>query len=259
MFCQLNEWTKDIEINDRYIFGDDAYKVRERSRFDRRYTFDENSVGMISFYLDYDNKGENDNIDLGIADYRKYDYTISSVKSVSNTIGFSDKLEYNICLNDADTDELATWSSTDESIAVIDKDTGKYTLVGIGSCEFVATMVNKPEVYVSIPVTVEKKLIVEYEDILSPEVEVIKLNKTVEFSIYETLNGEQTNTPFDIKAYNVPLRNYKLVILDGNNFRITNLKPYDQDLEIVCTNLNRKDKDGNLIETRLNIRLGGLV
>lgn len=251
--CQLNKYTKNININDRYMFGDDVYKIRERSRFDRRYTFERDSVYTLSFYADYDNKSDSDNIELGIANYKEYNYTISSIDYISNKVGFMGQLEATVYLNKDIIEEPVVWSSTNEEVAVIDKYSGDYKFINIGTCNFVCEMLHKSDVKFYIQITVEKYIEPSLETIIMPNIEVIKLNKTVFYSVYEYLNGVETDTTFSIKATEVPNRNYKLTVIDGNNFSITNLKPYNTDLKIVCTN----DKSNE--DTILYIRLGGIV
>ena len=257
--CQLNKYTQNININDRFIFGGDAYRIRERSTFDRRYTFEKDSSYTVSYYAEYDNIGEFDNLELEIANYKEYNYSIESNSVIQNKVGFKNKMIATVYLDKEKVDEPIIWKSTDESVAIIDSNTGEYEFVGVGNCQFICSMINKPDVTFTTEISVVAKLEEQYEDIISPEVNVVKLNNTVVYTIYEYLNGVQTDTAFYIQAFDVPNRNYRLTILNSNSFSVTNLKTYDIPLRIICTNSKRKDENGEPIKDVIYIRLGGIV
>lgn len=251
--CQLNQYTKDINVNDRFIFGSDPYKVRQRSKFDRRNTFDDKSAKYVSFYADYDNLDENDNIKLGIANYREYYYHIESVESIRNIVGFSDNIIATVYLDDeAKPEEKIVWESDNLDVAQITED-GNFTLVNTGSCTFTGRMANKNTVTTTINVIVEESLPDSYVTILTPTTDYIRLNQTEHYSVYEYNNYNITDTKFDIKCYDIPQRNYKFNT-DGNNFEITNLKTCDDILlRVVYTNL-RTQKSKTLY-----VELGGIM
>lgn len=73
---QHNDWTKDIKINTRILFGEQAYRVGINLNFNRVNTFDEDSVTFVTAYLDDDLLNEYDNLDLQIADYTKNTYEL---------------------------------------------------------------------------------------------------------------------------------------------------------------------------------------
>ena len=250
--CQLNKYTNKINVNDRFIFGDDAYKVRERSKFDRRYTFDDTSARSLSFYADYDNLDANDNVELGIANYREYNYHIESISNIINVAGFSGNIDYKVYLDDIDVQEKVVWMSDNTNIAEITED-GKFTLKNNGSCVFTGKMLNKEDVFVIVNVTVTSNFMDLFETVLTPTTEYIKLNQTESYSVYEYNNHTITDTKFDIKCYDVPQKHY-IFNSDGNNFSITNLKPcYDTLLKVVYINLRTQE------ENEFYIELGGLV
>lgn len=250
--CQLNDYTKNINVNNRFIFGSDAYKIRERSRFDRRYTFEDSSVRYISFYADYDNLDANDNIELGIANYKEYNYHIESMNSIENIVGFSDNVIATVYLNDEVVNENIIWESDNTEIAEITLE-GKFTLKRAGECSFIGKMANKETVVTKISVSVKESLVDSYKTILNPTTDYIKLNQTEFYSVYEYNNYVLTDTKFDIKCYDVPNRNYRFES-DGNNFQITNLKTCnDTLLRVVYTNNRTLESKIFLIE------LGGIV
>ena len=250
--CQLNDYTKDINVNDRFIFGNDAYKIRERSRFDRRYTFEDDSVKYISFYADYDNLAPDDNVLDGIANYKNYNYYIESSMYIRDIVGDSGEISYSVYLDDAEVEEPVIWESSDPEIAEINQ-SGIYHLKNIGECLFIGKMKNKPDVETRIRVSVVEAVEDSYITILNPTTTYIKLNQTERYSVYEYKNYDMIDTKFDIRCYDMPSRNYKFSS-DGNNFEITNLKPSDDTLlRVVYTNLRTSESRTLLVE------LGGIV
>lgn len=249
---QLNDWTKNINVNDRFIFGDDAYKIRERSRFDRRNTFSKDSVRYISFYADYDNLSPDDNIDLGVANYRVYNYTIRATSSIDNIVGFSEKIRASVYLDNNDTDEEIEWSSTYPDIADITSD-GVFSLKKPGSCSFVGVMKNKKDVRTMVSVVVRDGHKEEYTTVLTPSTNYIRLNQSERYSIVEYKNLVPTDTKFEIKCYDVPHKYYRFTS-DDNHFEIKNMKSCEDILlRVVYKNLRTNEENTLLVE------LGGII
>lgn len=90
--------------------------------------------------------------------------------------------------------------------------------------------------------------------VLLPRTNEIKLNESVEFSIYNYTNGKANNDTFSIVVNGgISNVNYSLTIIDGNNFIITNILQTEQPIVVTCTN-NTDNKD---IVSR-KIVLGGI-
>ena len=252
VYCQLNKYTENTNINDRFIFGKDAYRVRFRTRFDRRYTYDASSTDLLYLQLEYDNVAEDDNIVLGVANYKNYHFelnTIDSIKSVVNDTGYID-----VSLTKGDTkydrDYSVSWNSTDDNIASIDNN-GNYVLKNVGECKFICTLNENSTIFTTVDVTVLRKTESVKEVIISPEVTYLRLNNECEYSVIEYVNGKPTDTTFTIKAYNVPTENYEFSATNSS-FRVKNLLSYSCPLEVVCINNNDNT------ETLFHIELGGL-
>lgn len=253
VWCQLNEYTKNININDRYIFGNDAYKVRFRTKYDKRNTYDDNSTHLLYLQLEYDNIAEDDNIELGIANYKEYNYKIETISNIKDVIGSNNNISIKLLLDNKEIieDYNITWESTDNNIATITNE-GDYELKSLGNCQFICTLLNKKDVQAVINVEVIKKNIITINgNIIYPNINYLKLNAIQEYTVFEYINNEPTNTKFDIKAYNVP-KEYYILTKKDNGFIVKNLKISEVPLKIVCTNL----KDNTFVE--LYIELGGL-
>jgi len=250
--CQLNKYTKDVDVNARFIFGDDVYKLRSRSKPNRLNTFDKDSVTFLSFYANYDNKAEDDNFDLTVANYKTYNYVISCQSNIKNTIGAKDTLKSTVYLDGIEIEEDVLWYSSDASIIEINEVTGEYTLVGLGICNVTCKLKNNIIFNTSIKVEVVDVIIDSYHDAILPNITYVKLNQKQTYEVFEYNNGIPTDTTFTINSYDVPDKNYH-IDTTLNGFSITNLKSTkDVLLRIVCKN-NRTSELNTLL-----IELGGL-
>lgn len=251
--CQYNEHTKDIRINNRFLFGKNAYKVRSCSDYDRRSTFDDKSARVLSFYIDYDNISKDDRFDLGVANYKEYNYKITAnTYSIDNIVGYSGEIKSNVILDNEIVNEPIVWTSTNLNIASIDNN-GKFVLNSLGQCDLIGSMVNNNDIKLEIKVTVTDALINKSEVIISPNVHYIKLNEAQQYSVFEYINGNKTGTIFDFEFTGTSNRNYKVLENNDNHFTILNIKQSLEPLIVICRNTN----DNSV--TEIHIELGGLI
>lgn len=243
MYCQLNKWTENIGINNRFMFGDDVFKISDRVRFNRTETFNEETLNTNRYYMDYDNLNEFDNLELKIADFKMPDWSIKVQPDLKGIIGDTGTLTAAVLLNDEAEEEGVLWYSSNEEIAIIDKATGEYQLLANGDAIFYAKLENNEYYYSEINVKVSDSSQDIYENVLIPETNYIKLNETVNYEIYEYKNGQRIDTTFEINVNQLPLKDYKFKIIDGNHFTITNLKQNTNTLlKLECTNV----RDGSI-------------
>ena len=88
--------------------------------------------------------------------------------------------------------------------------------------------------------------------VVSPNVEEVMLGKTVEFDVYNYINGIKQNDTFTIKVSGIPQQYFNFVSINKNKFSIENIKQYQiNPLKIECID----DITGNKIIK--NIWLGG--
>lgn len=253
VFCQLNDYTKNIDINYRYLFGGDAYRVRYRDRFDKRYTFDKNSVGILYLQLEYDNIAESDNLELDVADYLDYNFSIETIPEFTNIVGTTKNLSAKVLLNGEDVTGKypIEWRSTNTNIATVTEG-GVLELVSVGECDIECRLTNKQTVFAGVHVSVvEEVQDFVIQNIIEPEIVYIKQNSSQLYRVHEYVNGEATAATFTIQAYDVPLGYYKLETGD-NRFVVHGIKPFEIPLRVVCTNNNT----GSTVE--ISIELGGL-
>lgn len=252
--CQHNQWTQNIEINKRYIFNGNVYKVRERSKYDRQQTFNKDSVPTISFYADIDEKNSADRFDIGVADYFETAYKIHTPDELTCVLGTDSKLIKSVTFVDNEEvfDEPVFYESSNINVCKINQYNGKYQCAGIGECVITCRLYRNMEILDTtvMKVVAEKPQVIK--DIVMPDVHYIKLNQTLTYSIYNYINTEKTNTKFSIKAYDVPVNYFDFTSTD-NSFTIKYKRLCsDGILKIVCENLDNGEK------TDFYIELGGV-
>ena len=254
MYCQLNEWTKNIGINNRFMFGSDVFKITDRVRFNRTETFNDDTMNTNRYYMDYDNLNEFDNVELGIADYKMPDWSLNIDKTeLYTSIGSSGKLNVSVFLKgDLQVGEPVIWSTTNSAVISINADTGEYEAIGAGDCDIICELSGNTVYKTSIKAIISDQPIENYTNVLTPEVTYLTLNQKQDYSVYEYLNGELTDTSFTIQAPHLPSY-YNLTIIDGNNFAITNLKQYTKStVDFIL--INNRDES----TLTLSIELGGV-
>lgn len=253
VFCQQNQYSDRVNINDRYIFGSSVYKIRSRGDYDLRETFNRDSSKIVNFYIDYDNASDDDRFDLGIANYVEHNYVVSiPTGNIDNVVGFTGKLNAQVLLDDETVDEEVIWESTSPNIAEINPYTGEFKLLKLGECGFIATMVNKPDITSAIQVKVSDTLPMTSKIIIDPVSRVVKLNTKQAFSVYEYVNNVATTTSFTFTFSGANSRYYRISNIDNNHFTVLNLKPSDTNLLVSC-----ESSTGEI--TEFEIELGGLV
>lgn len=252
--CQLNQNTQDVDINKRYIFNDNVYKVRERSKFDRQQTFNQNSVPVISFYADVDEKSSSDRFDIEVADYFETAYKVHTPEEIVCVLGTDDKMSKSVTfVEDVEVfDEPVLFESSNLDVCKINQYNGKYQCVGIGECIITCRLYHNTNILSKTKI----KVVDVKEDVITdtvlPDIHYIKLNQTLTYSIYHYINGEKTDTKFNIQAYNVP-ENYFTINTTDNSFTIKyNRLCTDGLLKVVCENLDNGEK------TDFYIELGGV-
>ena len=121
-----------------------------------------------------------------------------------------------------------------------------------GKAIIYAKMINNENFYSEINVEVSDEQLNIYKNMISPKVDYIPLNNTQEYEVYETLNGNKTDTQFEIKVFGMKDKYYTFN-KNGNVFKIKNILQNENDLlQVECINL----RDNSI--AKLEIELGGL-
>lgn len=252
LMYQYNQWTKPLFINSRIMFNRQVYKIGAMMDLNRTETFDKDSIYFVKCYIDDDLVNEYDNLELQCADYKTYNYFIVTQDRIQGVVGTNGQLNATVTLDGNNTEEKVNWYSSDEQIVSINKETGEYVLNNIGTAKIVAKMANNENYIKEISVSVLGESVEQYQNVILPNIDYISLGTTQEYSVYETLNGEKTDTKFDISFSGISQKHYKSEITD-NSFNITNILPDDNNLlKVECKNL----RDNSVIT--IEIELGGL-
>jgi hypothetical protein len=277
LMYQLNEWTKDLFINSRIMFSRQVYKIGSIMELNRTETFNKDSIKFVKCYIDDDLVNNYDNQELQIADYKTYDYSVSTISELKAKQNETGKLIALVNLDDIPTEEQVCWYSSDESIITIDKLTGNYSTKLMGEAFIYAKMLNNEDFYSTIKVEVTEQEIDNsnedlngdeignentpteepvkqvYENIIKPNKEYITLNSTEIYEVYETLNGNKTDTKFEFNVSGMSERYYEFNIINDNSFSVKNIIQNDDNLLLIeCKNL----RDNSIVD--IEIELGGL-
>lgn len=250
--CQCNDFTKEININDRYIFNDDVYRVRERNRFDRSFTFQKDSAYMVSFYADVDSINEADRFDIDVADYFDPAYKVISESNISNIVGYTGKINCHVeFINDV-VNEPVLYESTNLNVCKINQYNGEYEFVGIGECKIYCRLFNNTDIFSVVDINVSSELDDTIYNIITPDNHYIKLNTEQSYEVYAYKNHNKLDSKFIIKAYNVPENVFDFNTTD-NGFTVKYKRLYEDGIiKVVCTNLDTNESIDFYIE------LGGI-
>lgn len=240
--CQYNEFTKDIDIDDRFIFGKYVYRVRYISDYDRQETFNKDGCTFISFYADFDNISSCDNFELGIAGYKEYNYYISCDSEITGKIGDTGKIVSNVVLDNQLVDENVSYELISGSEIISINQDGEYSMLENGNASVKVYMNNLPTCYKIINFNVDDS---SGEPYITPEINKIPINQTVEYEIIFDMP-----LIIDIESENPDY--YYGYKIENNKFSITNYKT--SGIPII---VNYKSED-NSISGKFEIYLGGI-
>lgn len=264
---QVNSFTRDIDIGYRLILGRKGYKISQRTEFDKRDTFKKESITLSSWFADLDNTNEYDNLDLEIASYKNFDFSIKTFNDkIIGNIGDVQELKANIYLNGNIFEDELLWTSDNANLVEIFIEDGisKIKLLEYGECTVTATMLNRKDTFQNIKVEIKEEFEPFYENKISPLLSYIKVNKSQNYEVFEYENGNRIDTKFlcefsgvDEKCYQVFIESVSknVEVIETNSFTIKNLKANAQNkLKVKCT--NQRDVD-SFVE--LDIELGGIL
>lgn len=112
VICQNNENSVRVHYNDRFIFGQDVYKVKVVKDYLREETFRDNSNPLITFSMYVDIKSPYDDFENGIASMDEYNTNTTPIVSDKGTeirinptqaqLILNEVVKYNVQLYDGD-------------------------------------------------------------------------------------------------------------------------------------------------------------
>lgn len=251
--AQYNQNTKDIKINDRFLFGTQAYKVKSIKDFQRNATFDNNTTPLVYYTLYKDSESVYDDFVNGIASSSVV-YTMSTnIDNITQVTGFTSKIiptlkrngkivaSPDILYDDGyfyDTgllySDIFVWYSSNPLVATVDND-GNVTLVGNGTAYIRVYMYNNSTVSADVQINVQSVPTPTNEIVISPNVTEIMQSKTQTYEVYKYLNNVKQLDTFTLVGSGANANNYTLTQIDGNHFSVKNIKYTSTPLVITAT------------------------
>ena len=247
-YMQLDQYSKYIRPNDRFLVGNTgywtSYKVQGGgvTNYLREETMNATETGLLSLIcFTYEGNDDTENLEIGVANYYEKIFTMELDQyDIQQYSGFSTTIIPTIKrgLNVRNDVELS-WQSSDENVVIVDEN-GIITLINQGEADVICTMVKNETVTKTVHITnmgekQEEEQEKSYEARIYPNIFDIKQGSsqtyTVEYYINDEISMPQ-NIKIEIDRNNVPKKNFVFTTSD-NTFTITNkLKYFDSPLKV---------------------------
>ena len=250
---QNNDNTAKIDMNQRFYFNGQCYKIWNIFNALNTPTLD--GCPIIYFVVGKDQiNAQLDDIANGIANYNDFDYTIAINQSgFDGIVGTTGTLTATVNLNGSPVTRDLTWSSSDTAVSTINKTTGAYSLVAIGTSNISVCLKDNPLVTASITVSVVDQIADNYRVIVEPTQNYILENDSLEYSVYRYNNDTKLDDEFTFSASGVDTSKYVFDAIDGNHFKVYNLQRSSNVLHVTC-----HDVTNTVDDTVVNISLKGV-
>lgn len=241
-YMQLDQYSKYIRPNDRFMVGNDgywtSYKVQGGgvANYLREETMNATSTGLLSLIcFTYEGNDDTDNLEIGVANYYEKIFTMELDQyEIQQYSGFSTKIIPTIKRGTVIKDNVElSWQSSDENIVTVDEN-GTIILIDEGEADVICTMTKNDSVTKSVHIInmgekeegqEEEKF---YEARVYPNIHEIKQGTSqtyvVEYYINDNVASPQEIT-IKIDRNNVPKQNFVFTTND-NTFTITNKTKY---------------------------------
>jgi len=254
VYCQLNDNTKLIKGNQRFLFGPVENRVAFQvfgngvRNFLNEETGDDSSCALLVLTMgaNYVNE-DSDDVTNGIADYNRNLYTLSiSPSAISADVGDIYELTHSILWNGDPVSKTMSYITSSSEVATV-SGSGLVTMVASGSVTITGCMVDNIAVYDTSTVVVSGSTSTTYEVRVSPTSNLLLQGDTQTYSVYLYTDGVQQADAFvfTVADANVPVNRYTLTVLGDNSFSVENVKFYlENPLSITCTSGSQtKDVD----------------
>lgn len=242
-YCQLNDRTKLIKSNQRFLFGPASNRVSLKifgtgiRNFLNQKTLDDESANLLQLTMggNYENE-DTDNLVLGIANYYKTVYSLSlSPTTISGSPGNIIQSVPTLTLNGTQTIKPISFISSSSTVTTTGS--GLITLVSSGSATITAYMVDNTSASAAISVVVSGSSPISSEIRISPTPSYILEGDTQTYTCYLYEGGLiQGNAFVFTTSGSVPANHYTLTSISNNSFSIKNIEKYLTDnLTVTCT------------------------
>ena len=234
--CQINENTKKITDNTRFILGRNAFHVTGLTDFFEEFTFDDDSAHIMTFTIRREEPQVNDDMEQRIADGLLFSWQGemdgSGTFSVGATSQFTPQLLMNGDVVKATEEYPQTWtfSSLDPSVVTVDEN-GLATGVSEGSAYITAILEQNPNITANALVFVESAPSVQVKFKNLP-LSITQYSEAVISAAYYE-DGVETDEPLTWEFYGAKPSEYTADIdEDGKNVVITCLSASPETLNI---------------------------
>jgi len=225
---QYNDFTSELTNQDgtRFILSkDECYTLKN--------AYNQFVNGLVYIKLEQSeiNFDTDKYVDLGdgtfgwIADYENRDvFTITIDQSDSEIVtGNTLQLTAQVLKNDQVVEEDITWTSDNETVATVDS-TGLLTTITDGVVNITASLTDNSGVNDSVQITATTSVVENYSIQFNPDTEDILLSSILEVNTKLLNNGVDTTDTFtySIVGGTAQISDYEFIVVDGNNFTLTN-------------------------------------
>lgn len=245
IYMQSNPDTDQLRPNQRLLFGRPGQWTAFRvvsvgvDNFINQIFWDNNSarvieVTMEASYVNY----ETDDVVNGIADVVKFSINLSTT-SLALTVGQTSSVYGVVIKNDTeDVDKEIVWSSSNNRVASVDE-LGNVTANTVGKCVITAKMQDNEDVTAKVTVVVSDTAENAYDVVITPyegnSYGIIQGDSQV-FTCHLYNNGVVQDAEFEFTLTTEANEMcYRYEVIDGNHFRINNLRMCAYPLTITCT------------------------
>jgi len=201
IMVQGNEDTLRLfKTNTRYILSGRPFKLYG---YQNAVDYDLDAPTTL-LYLDLylDEFRENDDIENGVAENGKFDYSVSiNAEDMTLAENSTGKLTAIVCLNGMEVERNVVWSSEDEEIVSIDEE-GNYQVLGqIGEeCDIIASIDGNDTVNDIIQITIGQ-IDETVKIITSPSFDTIRQYETIPFEVLVYYNGQKVEHAMAISVW----------------------------------------------------------
>lgn len=242
-YMQLDQYSKYIRPNDRFLVGNTgywtSYKVQGGgvSNYLREETMNATETGLLSLIcFTYEGNDDTDNLEIGVANYYERIFTIELDQSeVQQYSGFSIQITPTVKRGETIRNDVElVWKSSNEEIVTVNEN-GLITLMSTkGEADVICSMLKNESVLQIIHIINlgEKEEGEEtettYEARVYPNITDIKQGTSQTFNVEYYINDSKTipeNITIEIDNNNVPKKNFSFKV-DNNTFTIKNKSKY---------------------------------
>jgi hypothetical protein len=251
---QGNEETKKIKENQRFILNHNkAFKVTEINNVIMNDINNDESVTMLTMYIEWTSILPQDNIELNIADYYSNNYSIKiDQNEIEQLRNYKGKLSATVKYNDNIIDMPLKWISDNVEIVTIDEQ-GNYQLIGeSGSTSSIKCYIDgNDDIYDEIQVKIVENYLGEKIIQITPIINELKQNRNQEFTCGVYINGDRQKDLIVCQPNWVDDKYYVIEeTIDG--YKLTNKQMSNKELQLTFTS-------GSCEPVIMNIKLKGVL